>query len=275
MKYHILTAISAAAIMAAFPAFAEMGASAGADMEKAVQQGWQDTKEATKDAVADAQQAVSEAADSVKFTLFGPGEAVSGKVVTIDQRMTAKGMIDQPVLNSARERVGTVKDIILDEKGFAQIVIVSDAELISLGAKEVAFDYDMIVQRDKDGDFVMPLTKEMIAKALKFSYNAEDAGKEGVRVMPAGGYSVEKLLRADVVNPSKEKMASVDNISFKGGRADNLIVGFDKIMGVGGDRAALAFADVSLVPDGSEAYDFQLTTDQAAQFEAFKQKASQ
>ncbi|HEY8190400.1 MAG TPA: hypothetical protein VIF12_06915, partial [Micavibrio sp.] len=65
------------------------------------------------------------------------------------------------------------------------------------------------------------------------------------------------------------------NISFKGGRADNLIVGFDKIMGVGGDRAALAFADVSLVPDGSEAYDFQLTTDQAAQFEAFKQKASQ
>jgi hypothetical protein len=275
MKHAILTAISTVAIMAAFPAFAETGANTGNSMENAVQQGWQDTKEATKQAVDDTKQAVSEAADSVKFTLFGPEEGASGKVITIDQRMTAKGMIDQPVLNSARERVGTVKDIILDEKGFAQMVIVSDAELISLGAKEVAFDYDMIVQRDKDGDFIMPLTKEMISKARKFSYKPEDAAKEDVRVMPAGGYSVEKLLRADVVNPSKEKLASVDNISFKGGHADNLIVGFDKIMGVGGDRAALAFADVSLVPDGSEAYDFQLTTDQAAQFEAFKQKASQ
>ena len=272
MKYQMLTAISAIAIMMAAPAFAQTAeGTTGNTVDNTIQQG----VDSAQQGIDNAQNALSNAADKIQFTMFSDDKDMKGTVVAIDKRMTADGMLGEPVLNSARDRVGTVKDIILDEKGFAQMVVVSDAELIDVGAKDVAFDYSLVIQRDQAGDFIMPLTEEMIAQARPFSYDEADATKEGMRMIPAGGYSVEKLLEADVINPRKEKLASVDNISFKAGRADNLIAGFDKVLGMGGDNVALAFSDVAIVADGEDDYDFQLTASQAAQFEAFKQTASQ
>lgn len=233
----------------------------GNTVKEDAKQSWENTK-----------QAASETVDDVKYTLFG--KEPKGAPASIVVGATAKGLLDKPVHNGNNERVGTLKDIIIDSKGNATLAVVSDAELINIGAKEAAFDYSMVLRRDEKGDVVMPLTEDTINNARKFSYDTNDAGKENVRTIPAGGYSVEKLLKANVVNSTGEKVASVDNVTFRNGRASDLVVGFDKVLGMGGEKAALTFSDVKMISKGDGNVEFQLSASQAAQFESFKQAAS-
>ena len=222
--------------------------------------GWEDTKEA-----------VSEAVDDVEYTLFG--KEPKGVESSITAGATASGLLNKPVNGTNNQRIGTLRDIIVDGKGNAQMAIVSDSEVLNLG-KEAAFDYSLVLRRNADGDVVMPLTEESMKNASRFSYDTKDAGKNGVKTIPSGAYSVEKLLEANVVNARGEKVASVDNMTFRNGRADALIVGFDKVMGMGGQKAALSFPDVKMINKGDGKVEFQLTAAQAAQFETFKQSAS-
>lgn len=288
MNYKILTTVSAVAMMALTPmamaedtqvtktpthAQASGSAETATDMKRAqpdsdqvlteeeAERGWKKTKEA-----------VSEAVDDVEYTLFGEKEP-KGVEKSIVAKATARGLLDQPVVGTNNERVGTLRDIIIDSKGNAQLAVVSDSEVLNVG-KEAAFDYSLVLRRNADGDVVTPLTEETMKNARRFSYDAKDAGKENTSTIPAGGYSIEKLLKANIVNAQGEKVASVDNITFRNGRADALVVGFDKVMGMGGEKAALSFSDVKIINKGDGAVDFQLTAAQAKQFEDFKQAAS-
>lgn len=224
-----------------------------------VKQGWENTKEAATSTM-----------DRVEYTLFG--KEPKGVRATIANTATASTMLNQPVVNSKLERVGTLSDIIVDSKGNAKLAIVSDGDFLNIG-KEAAFDYSNILRMNADGDLVTPLTEESITKAQKFSYDTKETGKD-VRTIPAGGYSIDKLLDADVINTKGEKVASVDNITFRNGKADSLIVGFDKTLGMGGEKAALSFSNVKMISKEDGKVDLQLTDAQAAQFETFKNSTS-
>lgn len=226
-----------------------------------------------KDALTKTKENITGTTDEVTYTLFS-NENDQGAEVTIDARATADGMLDTPVNNAAGERVGTLKDIILDDKGEAVLAVVSDAEFIDLGAKEAAFDYALVARRDKGGDVVMPLTEETINSATAFSYDMNTANDAKIRTIPANGYSVEKLLGADILGPNNETVGSVDNIIFREGRADTVIVGFDKTLNMGGKKAALSFQDLQLVKKNETDVNFQLTASQAAKFETFKEGVS-
>jgi sporulation protein YlmC with PRC-barrel domain len=270
MKNNIIATVSVIALMATAtsPALADTkspapGSKAAAeqstgDFSKDVDNAWKDMKH-------DA----SEAYEDIKATIVGKKDKDGTySTFTINSRMTADGMIGNPVRNGKGESIGTVKDIILDSNGKAIMVVVADGEFVGLG-KKVAFDYNAITRVNADGDVIMPLTEEMIDTAATFSYDQKDSDKD-VRVIPSNGYSVSKLLDGQLVNPKKETVAQIDNIVFRNGRADQLIVGFDKILGMGGEKAALAYRDAQLIPDG-DGYDFQLTANQAAEFDAYKQ----
>lgn len=222
-----------------------------------VKKGWEDTKEAVKEAYED-----------VKYTLLGEKPGISP--VIIDSRVTADGMIGKPMRNINNDEVAVLHDLILDKDGNVQMAVVSDADFIAAGSKQAAFDYSLVTAVDKDGDIITPISEKNIELARTFSYDKNDAGKEGIRVIPQGGYSAKDLLNAEVLDSQGRKAADVDNISLKGGKANMLIIGYHKVMGMGGDSAALAFSDVKLVRNKNDSLSFQLTATQSDQFETFK-----
>jgi sporulation protein YlmC with PRC-barrel domain len=286
MKKTLLTAVSAIAItMTAPAAFAgEMKVQSSTDVkaerthnqndiekerltEEEVREGWEDTKDAVSDAANDVAEATEDTYESIKATVVGSKKGSPASTITVDMRMTADGMLGKPVYNENGDRVAKIQDIILNKDGDAMMIVMADGAFTGLG-KNVAFDYSVITRQTAEGDLIVALTEEMIDNAASFSYDQDDYS-EDVRVIPSNGYSTAKLLDGALVNPKGEKLADIDNISFKNGEADQLIVGFDKTLGLGGEKAALAYNDVELAKDG-ETLNFKISASQETQFEAFK-----
>lgn len=194
-------------------------------------------------------------------------KTASGKTVTIDKRRTANGMIGEPVLNTKNERVGTVEDIIVDGAGKAMLIIVADGGPLSMGDKKAAFDYGLITSRNADGDVIMPLTEANIEKVAEFSYDRKDAGDNKTRVIPQGGYSVKELLDADLLNSASKEVGDVENIVFRNGAADQLVVSYDETLKTD-PVMVLNYSSVKLVPAGDDEVDYQLSANQSAQLEA-------
>jgi sporulation protein YlmC with PRC-barrel domain len=292
-----LTAVSVIALMGAAPALADNtmndnvnakpGSEAAAEqstgsLERDAENAWKDikhdtkeayknVKEGTKEAYSDVKEGTKEAYRDIKATYVSENETNGNyPTVTIDERMTSEGMIGQPVYNQQGQSVATIKDIILDSDGEAVMVVVADGEFIGLG-KTAAFDYGSIARVNADGDIIMPLTEEMIDNAAEFSYDRR-GNSNNVRVIPSNGYSVSELLDGQLIDENKKTIAQIDNISFRNGQADQIIVGFNKILGMGGEKAALDFGSTDLVRDRNDnGYDFQLNDRETAQFESYKQ----
>lgn len=266
MKTKILATVSVIALLSAMPIMAVAdnvqtdvnteGSSTGNIIEDAKIAG-----ETIKDASVVAY-------DEIKATLIGKDSTAANTPVTLDSRRTAAGIIGHNVYNEKHESIAKVSDIILDKNGKAIMVVVSDGAFIGLG-KKAAFDYSAITRVETDGDVIMPLTEAMIDNAAIFSYNKAESGDK-VRVTPDNGYSVSELLKGKLLNQNKESVADIENISFKNGKANQIIVGFDKTLGLmGGEKAVMDFDDAKIVRDG-ESLDFQLSTEKTAQFETYK-----
>ena len=261
MQKKFLATVSIIALMSAAPAFAGTAKTDDSTTEQATEQvkeGWDKTKKAVKETAEDASDATKEAYRDFKAYIFSDDD---GKLdvteVKVNPRTTATGIIGEPVYNFNDERVGVVKDVILDQDGKAVMVIVGDGDFFGLG-KLAAFDYNAMVEMNADGDIVMPLTEEAIERAAEFSFDRNDTG-ENVRMMPENAYSVEKLLDAQLVNAKGEELGEVDDITFKGGQASQLIVGFDKILGLGGDEVSLAYDNAKLVKKGEDDYKYTIS----------------
>jgi sporulation protein YlmC with PRC-barrel domain len=188
-------------------------------------------------------------------------------IMSINPHRTAEGMINQSIFNREGKDIGTIHDIIVDDKGQAMLVIIKDAEFFGMG-KIAAFDYRVITKYDDLGDMLISLNEDSIKRAKEFSYKRSDESGM-VRVIPKNGYSIIQLLNGQLINQKNKKMAEIDNLIFRNGKIDNVIVSFDTMLTYGGNKAALPFRDVKLVRDGND-YDFKLSASQAAQFDAYK-----
>lgn len=280
-----LTAVSCVALMAAAPAFAdtndetttnaqtqieaEQRTSSQDDMphmtEEDVKEGWNDAKQGAKEGWNNTKEAVKEGYQNVKATLVNED---SDDKILIKERVTASGILGKPVYNTDGERVAKVKDIILDDRGQATMVILADGDFTGLG-KLAAFDYTVLTERTPEGDMIVALTEEMIDQAASFSYDTADA-RGDVKVIPQNGYSVAELLDAKLVGANGEELADIDNISFKNGSADRLIVGFNEIFNMGGDKAALDYEEATLVRDADKKVNFELSSSETRAFETYK-----
>lgn len=285
MKTKTLLTVSALAMMVSLPALADDNAAVSqkthnevraesatsGNMGEDAKRAWKDVKEDSKEAYNTAKTETQEAYEDIKATVIGAKNDADADYM-INSQFTADGMLGSAVVNQADERVGTVKDIILNENGDASMVIVADFEVPGFDGKLAAFDYDLVTRQNEDGDVIMPLTEEMIDQATEFSYEA-DAKGDNLSIMPATGYSVAEILDADVLNPQNETVGEIENVAFNNGAASQIIVSFDEIMGMGGERAALGFSDAPIVRDGDD-LDFKLSANQAAQFESYKKNTA-
>jgi sporulation protein YlmC with PRC-barrel domain len=233
-------------------------ATTSGDISKDAKKAWKNIKEDS-----------SEAYESIKAMFVGDDKNAQFKQVVIDSRNTASGMLGKAVYNSQNERVGTVKDIIVDADGKARMLVIADYEVPGFNGKLAAFDYGVISYRNRDGDVIASVSEESINRAAEFSYDLKDAGDGKVRVIPTNGFAVSELLNGQLIDPANKSVADIDNIVFSDGHASQLIVGFDKILGLGGKDAVIDYDNTKLVRRDGE-LDFQLSATHTAQFEAYK-----
>lgn len=294
MKKSVLLGVSALALAIAVPAHAEtVKTETGAavkvegpntytkaddaraahkiDSEK-VEQNLKQAGNSIENAAEDVGDAIDEAYRDMRDYFRGQQGPQDIKDVSIAASQTATGMIGQPVKDVTGKKIGTLHDIIIDRDGKAQMVVVSDGGILGLGDKLAAFDYGVIINRNKDGDVISSLSKEAIDNVAEFSYDAAKKG-DNIRVMPSGGLSVKKVLDADLLDPQNKSVAAVDNLVLRGGEASMLVVTFNKVLGLGGKKAVMNYDEIALVEKDKD-IDFRLTAQQAARFESFKETAS-
>ncbi|MBI1301916.1 MAG: hypothetical protein GC137_09710 [Alphaproteobacteria bacterium] len=279
MNKTFLTAVSAIAIMGATPAFADTNSpqtnktnaearseSSTGSISKDAQKAWENTKKDVSEAAEDVSEAAEDAYNNAKQALNDDDNTAEFKKISIDSNSMANNIIGQPVYDTQGSRVAKVHDIILDKYGNAEMVILVDGDFTGLG-KLVAFQYDVITTRSEDGDIVAALNEKMIDTAASFSY--EDSDSKNVRVMPKNGHSVSELLDGKLVTPEGETLANVENLVFRNGQADMLVVSFDQTLGLGGEKAAISFADTDLDKKG-DSTNFKLSVSESSQFKQFK-----
>lgn len=285
MRNTILTAVSAMAIMTAVPAaYAETNTTATQNhkertaeqndaavvTKEEVKQGWEDTKAAVSGAAKDVSAAAEDMYEDVRAA-FVTDKNASDANVKVNMRRAANHVIGASVFNTNGEAVAKVHDIILDKDGNASMIVLADGEVFGMG-KKVAFDYGVIAGQTQDGDLIAPLSEKTISEALPFAYEP-DANNNELRVIPADGYSVVKLLDAKIVNPEGRELAEIEDIVFTDGAAKTTIVGFGKVMGVGGHKALLNLSDVQLVKNADNGdYSFHMDAAKSAQFESYKKQ---
>jgi|TARA_R110000772_G_scaffold87795_4_gene182759 sporulation protein YlmC with PRC-barrel domain len=271
MKTKILATASIVALMSAAPAYSETAKTednTSKEMTQEVKEGWDKTKEATKEAAEETAEATKEAYRDLKEFVFNENDDMLDiKDVQINPRTMATGIIGEPAYNSEEERVGVIQDVILDQDGKAVLVVVGDGDFFGLG-KLAAFDYDSMVRMNADGDVIMPITEGAIERATEFTYD-KDSTNDKVRMIPNSGYSVEKLLDAKLVNVKGESMGDVEDITFKDGKASQLVVGVDKILGLGGEELSLPY-DTAKIVQVEDEYEYQLTEKKASLISNYK-----
>lgn len=211
-----------------------------------------------------------EAADNIR-AYFLDGKDGEVKQVSFHAGMTAKGMIGKKISTPSGDSIAKVNDILLDKNGTATKVIVSDGGLLGIGDKLAAFDYSRVITKLDDGRVEMSLSQDMIDKAKEFSYDAKDAGK--ATVLPPDSVSVKDLLDGEVYDNNDKKVASVDNISIMDGKADRVIIGYGKVLGMGGDLAAVDYSGLTLMKQAGET-DVKMSLSASRQFADFRKTAS-
>lgn len=274
MSRKLLITASVFAVLTSLPAFAdtttasEKAEKAAHDAGVKIERGWDKTKEAVNEAATDAKNATKTTYNDLKTNLTDKDDIAILKDANIDERHTASGIIGKNVYDTNGKAIAKIHDIILDRSGHAQTVVLADGELFGMG-KKVAFDYGLIANRDKDGDVIAPLSEEIIKKAVEFSYNRKDTGKQNVRAIPVGALSVDELMDADLVDANGKDLGDVENIAFDNGQAARLIIEFDDVMGLGGKKALINYDSTSVVRDGDD-YNLKLSANQISRLQAYK-----
>jgi sporulation protein YlmC with PRC-barrel domain len=288
MNKLFLTAVSTLAIATAMPALASAETSmnkntrAGVNMdaeierthnqqdnavvtEQELEQTWNNTKENVREGANSLGNAVGNMVDDTTAAVSGIGSTDAEMNAAINSEMTANNLIGKTVVNSQGDAVASVKDIIIDRNGNATHVILSDGEWMGLG-KTAAYDFSILNNMDADGNIVASLTEEQIDRAANFSYT--ETNQEDVVVMPASSYSVAQLLDAELMAQDNEALAEVDNVSFTGSKADQIILGYNKLLGMGGEQMALDFKSARLSKSTNSDIDLSLGAADTAAFKA-------
>ena len=237
--------------------------------EQEIKKGWDDTKKAVSDTAKDVSNAVEEKYDDVKAVVLDddktPQTAFESK--TFNGGDSAKTLIGRTVKDAEGKDVATVHDIIVDQDEDASLIILSDGGFFGIGGKLVALEYKKIVTSTDYAETLNTVSKDLVKDVAEFSYTPA-SGK--VRIKPADGVSLRNALAGSLVDGQQKKLASIENVIIEDGEADKLIVSFDKVLGLGGDYAAFDFDDVKVIHGADSKVGFQLSAEQAANFENYK-----
>lgn len=192
----------------------------------------------------------------------------------INRNMTANNLIGHNVLNRQGKKIGTLHDILLDRRGYAVTAVVADTGALGIGNNLAAFDYSRVVGQTRDGKSVVILPQDMVESASAFSYGIRSGAK--YKSIHANKTSTKALLNGNVVDSRGSKVADISDLYFHGNDPAQVIAGFNRTFGGGGDLALLPYGDFQLVNKGrdSSSADLRLSAPRAAQFSEFRQSVA-
>lgn len=263
MKCKSITAVSALAMMMALPAYA--GNVSVTDEKTTI-------SDDIKSGLRTTDKVLYETAEDIKAFFVRDERDAKMSPIVIRSNLTARYLIGKTIVTDSGEKIATIKDIIIGRNGRAALVIVSDDGVLGIGDKLAAFDYSRVVTQRYDGSVVMNLSSDMINRAADFSYESKDW--ETAKVIPKDSVSANLLLKGNVLDSKGNKTATIENIYFRNADVTQIIVGFNKRLGIGGDKAALDFDAMRMIRNNDGSLNFKLTPDQSAQFKSFKSSTS-
>jgi sporulation protein YlmC with PRC-barrel domain len=238
-----------------------------------IKQGLDNTKSSLSRTTHKVANAIDEKYHDVKAVVLGKDQqGTNFDHATFQTSYSAKAIIGQHIKDDQGKDVAKIHDIILDQNGNAKSIIVQDGGFFGVGGKMAALDYTSVVKSSDDAEILMPITKNTVKNVAEFSYKSTD--KTGVQVLPSDSVSLKEVLASNILTPDSKKLASVDNVIMSKGAATKLIVGFDKTLGLGGEKAALDFSDVKLTREEGGKVTLQLSAAQSASFENYKKSVS-
>jgi sporulation protein YlmC with PRC-barrel domain len=254
MKTRLLTT-TALTLLIALPAFAETTYTSPTVGER-LDQG-----------VAATQQAVADAAEKIRDMMAEKDSSGAYSMVTINMNTSAAGMIGQQVHNAKNEQVAKVEDILINSYGNAAQIILTNGGFLGVGNKLVAVDFALVYMRNGDSDVIVPITEETIKNMVPFAYEASEV-KDGVRTIPTGYLSAKAMLEGHLFDGRGTKVGAIENVSLRGGRANQVVVSYNTTLGIGGNKLAVSYDQLQKMGHGS-VVDFKLNDPLTARFEAF------
>lgn len=211
----------------------------------------------TKHALKDANASMREGADEIRAFLSGNDPKAPLKPVVIKRDQTAEVMLKTDVVDANGKKVATVDDILLDDNGRPDQVIVAKGGVMGVGAKKASFDYSAVTPSTHDGKRVVTgLSETTIEQAPEVTTPAANTA------------SVREILDGSIVDAKGDKVAAIENVAFNGGDTQ-LIVKFNDTFGMGGDLAAMNVGTLERVNKDGEV-NYRLSEAQSAKFKNYK-----
>ena len=236
--------------------------SAKSDIEKTADQAARKTEKAAEKTAAAAEDGYENVKDAFADANLDEGDTAT---VRINTYASAEKIIGKPVFNSDKERIGTINDIIIGQKGDIEQLVIANGGLLSVGDKEISVSYQAANLHRENDMLMMDLSEADIENSREFSYNS-NAESDSIDAMSSGSLSIAKLMGAELVGPDDEVLAEVENFAFNdNGSVDKLLVKYDQTLGLGGDLAAVDFGAVRMVSQ-DESAKFELSDNQVARF---------
>jgi len=134
---------------------------------------------------------------------FAQGVPQAVSLTKVDPSSLATGyrvskVVGSPVVNAAKESVGTIDDLIVTANSNVPFAVLSVGGFLGVGAKYVVVPYNVLVVQEKQMLF-------------------RDATKDSVKILPdisslTTGIRTSKVVGANIVNGANETVGTVDDL---------------------------------------------------------------
>ncbi len=270
-KHTLMMAVSAFALMMAAPAMAEMNSHNNQDKpyvetttEAEVEANWEATKDAASEAWEDTKDTVSDAANAVSNSVANTANEAQAMLdthtdidayVESDARATADDIIGKDIYQG-EDKVAEISDVIINADGRISGVVVEYGGLMGVGERDVLVDVSTLTKTNNG--YSTAMTEAQFDEQASFD---DDAPMNGA-------YQLSELIDSEIVNPSMEEVAEVDDIVLENGVATKLILSYRD--GVTSNRAMIDFSDADIVLDKDDDVSFKLSMNESAELRLYE-----
>jgi len=200
--------------------------------------------------------------------LASPGEGIAqdtsttGAAVAPADAVDVQALIGRTIQNAAGETVGEIENVIIDEDGRVEYVVVGVGGFLGVGEKQVALAWDELAVADNGETVVTAVTKEQLEalpqhelppateRGTVYSYDNDQPTSPGERTTAlnvAAGIPASELVGAAVVNPQGESIGEVNEIMLgDNGMAEGLVLDVGGFLGVGERRVLVNWTDLTI-----------------------------
>lgn len=208
------------------------------------------TEQEIEEGLQEAENVISETTEDISEAMENLGdEAIEDVAQTPDQkaditllnnipyqeRNAASSIIGESVYNMDGDIVGNVEDILLDESGQLETLVIGDGSYLSLGDKKVAVPYNKLHDKSSVGELIYPITDARIDQLPPYE-----------RFDHQNKLSLNKMLEGYVLASDGRKIAEIDDVVVSDQNITYIVASEVDMSNVGGRQVAIAFEGVDI-----------------------------